>query len=208
MKRNTASWRHFVISTCLLVAVGCVWADDDAEEALEQSMTAEIESEDEDEAFERAEHDIENSLEEQFEGAEELEDELEERLERMFEARSHGDDDFITQGIEDHIHQLWQLEEMLDESGFEETEENKKSVTNVLTYLEEEIEGMLVQNADEPYAKEIASAIIAEYRTGNLITTTSQLQSVIERALDFIPKSTRDKCFSSFDFSNAFSFHQ
>ncbi|CCU70510.1 S8 family serine peptidase [Thalassolituus oleivorans] len=118
MKRNTASWRHFVISTCLLVAVGCVWADDDAEEALEQSMTAEIESEDEDEAFERAEHDIENSLEEQFEGAEELEDELEERLERMFEARSHGDDDFITQGIEDHIHQLWQLEEMLDESGF------------------------------------------------------------------------------------------
>lgn len=116
MKRNTAICRHLIVASCLFLAAGYVWADDDAEEALELSVTTEIEREDEDDIFERSERDIESSLEAQFEEADELEDELEERLEHMFEDR--GDDDFITQGIEDHIHQLWQFEEMLDESGF------------------------------------------------------------------------------------------
>lgn len=43
------------------------------------------------------------------------------------------------------------LEEMLDESGFEETEDNKKTVPNVLTYLEEEIDG-IYQYAKETHA--------------------------------------------------------
>jgi subtilisin family serine protease len=122
MKRNPARWRHYAIAICLISVVTFAWADDDVDEELEQSMTAETEREDDDDAFERAERDVERSFEDQFEDAEELEDELEERLERMFEAKGHRgedfDDEFITQGIEDNIHQLWQLEEMLDESGF------------------------------------------------------------------------------------------
>lgn len=43
------------------------------------------------------------------------------------------------------------LEELLDESGFEETEDNKKSVTNVLAYLDEEIDG-IYQYAKETHA--------------------------------------------------------
>jgi len=43
------------------------------------------------------------------------------------------------------------LEELLDESGFEETEDNKKSVTNVLSYLDEEIDG-IYQYARETHA--------------------------------------------------------
>lgn len=49
------------------------------------------------------------------------------------------------------------LEEMLEESGFEETEENKKSVTNVLNYLDEEIDGIY------EYAKETHSTIWNDY---------------------------------------------
>lgn len=49
------------------------------------------------------------------------------------------------------------LEEMLDDSGFEETEENKKTVVNVLTYMEEEVEGIY------QYAKENQSVIWQEF---------------------------------------------
>ncbi|MBN2605474.1 MAG: 16S rRNA (cytosine(1402)-N(4))-methyltransferase RsmH [Bacilli bacterium] len=55
----------------------------------------------------------------------------------------------------------------------------------------EEIEGMLIENADEPYAREIAEEITQHYQNGNEITTTTQLRNIIEKALDFIPKSTK-----------------
>jgi len=51
------------------------------------------------------------------------------------------------------------LEELLDESVFEETEDNKKSVANVLNYLEEEIEGIY------QYAKETHSEIWQAFET-------------------------------------------
>lgn len=47
----------------------------------------------------------------------------------------------------------------------------------------EEIEGMLIENSDEPYAKEIAKAIILEFKKGNAIDTTTKLKEVIEYAL-------------------------
>ncbi|QRN86724.1 16S rRNA (cytosine(1402)-N(4))-methyltransferase RsmH [Clostridia bacterium] len=56
---------------------------------------------------------------------------------------------------------------------------------------EDELEGMLLENADEPYAKEIAHAIIVEIKKNGSISTTLQLQKVIEKALNFIPKDTR-----------------
>jgi len=55
-----------------------------------------------------------------------------------------------------------------------------------------QLEGLLTENADEPYAKEIAQAIISENRKGNYIQTTAQLREIIESTLQFIPESNRD----------------
>lgn len=54
-----------------------------------------------------------------------------------------------------------------------------------------ELEGMLIENSDEPYAAEISRAIISQRRKGSPITTTTQLQQVIEKALSFIPEKER-----------------
>ena len=56
---------------------------------------------------------------------------------------------------------------------------------------EEEIVGMLVENADEPYAERIAREIIRTYRRGGTIDTTRQLYTVIESALSFLPAKER-----------------
>lgn len=53
----------------------------------------------------------------------------------------------------------------------------------------EELVGMLEENSDEPYAREIASAIIAERKKGAAIDTTQKLHSCIEQTLAFLPKS-------------------
>ncbi|MEF9942449.1 MAG: 16S rRNA (cytosine(1402)-N(4))-methyltransferase RsmH [Lachnospiraceae bacterium] len=58
---------------------------------------------------------------------------------------------------------------------------------NMLT--QEELEGMLIENADEPYAHEIADAVIAEIMSGSSISTTTKLQQIIEHALAFLPIS-------------------
>ncbi len=57
---------------------------------------------------------------------------------------------------------------------------------------EEEIEGMLVANADEPHAAAIAAAIIFQYRQGKDIATTSELRNVIRDALASLPKNERE----------------
>jgi len=54
-----------------------------------------------------------------------------------------------------------------------------------------ELEGLLVENSDEPYAAAIASAIIREVKKGDCITTTKQLRQVIAGALVFIPAGQR-----------------
>ena len=56
-----------------------------------------------------------------------------------------------------------------------------------------ELEGMLVENADEPHAKVIAIAIVSEIKKGNPIVTTSKLQQVIKSALKSLPQATRDE---------------
>lgn len=48
-----------------------------------------------------------------------------------------------------------------------------------------------MENADEPYAQEIASAVISEIRRGNPMDTTRQLREVIEKTLAFIPEKER-----------------
>ena len=57
----------------------------------------------------------------------------------------------------------------------------------------EEIEGMLVENSDEPYAEQIANEIIRTYRSGGRIDTTTELAAVIERSLMFLPEIREKK---------------
>lgn len=62
----------------------------------------------------------------------------------------------------------------------------------------EELEGMLIENADEPYATEIASRITSELKKGTDISTTTQLREVIESALQFIPANERKEAVKKF----------
>ena len=55
---------------------------------------------------------------------------------------------------------------------------------------EEELYGMLLENADEPYAQEIARAVIRQRRISPIETTTD-LRNVIEKALSFLPEKER-----------------
>ena len=52
----------------------------------------------------------------------------------------------------------------------------------------EELEGMLIENSDEPYAEEIAKAIIDARDRGEFIDTTTKLRNLIEETLQFLPK--------------------
>lgn len=55
----------------------------------------------------------------------------------------------------------------------------------------EELEGMLVENADEPYAGEIAKEITLRIKRSGTIDTTTALREAIEAALSFIPAAER-----------------
>lgn len=55
----------------------------------------------------------------------------------------------------------------------------------------QELEGMLVENADEPYAGEIARGVMNRFACGGRIDTTKQFASVIEEALAFLPAKER-----------------
>ena len=55
----------------------------------------------------------------------------------------------------------------------------------------EELEGMLIENADEPYATEISKAIVNHTRRGGEISTTAELRRLIEETLVFLPARER-----------------
>lgn len=59
------------------------------------------------------------------------------------------------------------------------------------TISQQELQGMLIENADEPYAKEISWALISEAKKGVEIDTTTKLKQAIEEALSFLPITTR-----------------
>lgn len=56
-----------------------------------------------------------------------------------------------------------------------------------------ELEGMLIENADEPYASEIAKAVIHTMKKGKTITTTTDLRQIIEETLAFLPDQIRER---------------
>ncbi len=55
-----------------------------------------------------------------------------------------------------------------------------------------ELQGMLTENSDEPYADKISRAIISETRKGRDIATTTSLRQIIAQALNFLPLSIRN----------------
>lgn len=63
-------------------------------------------------------------------------------------------------------------------------EEGVSAAERLQELTQEEIEGMLVENADEPYAYEIAKAICVERKRGKVIDTTQSLREVIEKTLE------------------------
>ncbi|UWP60352.1 16S rRNA (cytosine(1402)-N(4))-methyltransferase RsmH [Ruminococcus gauvreauii] len=55
----------------------------------------------------------------------------------------------------------------------------------------EELRGMLIENADEPYAEEISRAVISARKKGADISTTTQLRQIIENALGTVKADDR-----------------
>ncbi len=56
---------------------------------------------------------------------------------------------------------------------------------------EGELAGMLLENSDEPYAEELAHAIVTERKHGKPIDTTTRLREVIEETLSFLPEKEK-----------------
>lgn len=59
------------------------------------------------------------------------------------------------------------------------------------TITQDELQGMLWENADEPNAEIIAKGIVTAIKRGNEIATTTQLKDIIVEALKFIPEKER-----------------
>lgn len=90
----------------------------------------------------------------------------------------------------------------------------KSAAARLKTISQDELEGMLKTNSDEPNAKVIARAIVSEIRKGTDIATTTQLQQIIKNALTPIPgcngseeiKKACQRCFQALriDVNNEF----
>lgn len=59
------------------------------------------------------------------------------------------------------------------------------------TITQKEFQGMLLENADEPYAEEISRAVVSRIKKGMEIATTTQLREAIEEALSRVPEKER-----------------
>lgn len=70
---------------------------------------------------------------------------------------------------------------------------------------QEQLEELFIDNSDEPYAQEVAAAIINTINKGEQITSTTQLKEVIRDSLAFLPtaergeevKKTCQRCFQA-----------
>lgn len=70
----------------------------------------------------------------------------------------------------------------------------EKGVTAAERLMEvdqEELCGMLLENADEPYAEEISRAVTTAIKRGMKVDTTTKLREIIEKTLEFIPEKER-----------------
>ncbi len=60
------------------------------------------------------------------------------------------------------------------------------------TISQEELEGMLIENSDEPHAQAISTAVVAHIEKGNPLTNTSHLRDIIKDTLKNVPAKERD----------------
>lgn len=70
-------------------------------------------------------------------------------------------------------------------------EKGESAAQRLKSITREELEGMLVENADEPYAREISHRIYKELKKKKDIDTTTRLRQMIEEALSFLPREQR-----------------
>jgi len=84
-------------------------------------------------------------------------------------------------------------------------EKGLSAADRLKTISQDELEGLFIENADEPNAEVIARAIISQRKKGIDIATTTQLQEIIKDALKFIPgqngkdaiKKSCQRCFQA-----------
>ena len=77
------------------------------------------------------------------------------------------------------------LDLRLDQTKGESASERLKHVTKA------ELEGMLLENSDEPFAAEIAAVVMQELKKGHSVDTTVRLRELIEKALVKVPAAER-----------------
>lgn len=71
----------------------------------------------------------------------------------------------------------------------------KSAAVFLQTISQVELEEILIENADEPYAAEIAEAIVLKLKKGEPIETTNQLKNTIKETLDFVePDAIKKSC--------------
>jgi 16S rRNA (cytosine1402-N4)-methyltransferase len=75
----------------------------------------------------------------------------------------------------------------------------KSAALFLKTVSQHELEEILAENADEPYAAEIAEAIVVKLKKGEAIETTHQLKNTIKETLDFLENDdVKKSCTRSF----------
>lgn len=72
-------------------------------------------------------------------------------------------------------------------------EKGISAAERLVDITQEELQGMLIENADEPYAEEISRAVVSVNRSREKITTTTKLREVIAHALCFLPQDQQEE---------------
>ncbi|MGF6366566.1 16S rRNA (cytosine1402-N4)-methyltransferase [Aequitasia blattaphilus] len=72
-----------------------------------------------------------------------------------------------------------------------DSERGTSAADRLKELTKDELQGMLWENSDEPYAEEIAEAVTREIKKGNSVDTTQKLRQIIEDALSFLPEMER-----------------
>lgn len=70
-------------------------------------------------------------------------------------------------------------------------EKGISAAKRLMEMSEEELEGMFVENSDEPHAAVIANAIFTTISQGIEISSTTHLKNIIAETLSFLPEKTR-----------------
>lgn len=70
-------------------------------------------------------------------------------------------------------------------------EKGISAADRLMDITQEELQGMLLENADEPYAEEISREVVSRRRKGKPIAATGDLRQAVEDALSQLPVSER-----------------